>query len=64
MGGYLLVLFVLQREQVSYVVPVRSVSVLLSVLAGAHFLGEKGGWTRAEAALLILLGILLIAVRG
>lgn len=64
MGGYLLVLFVLQSEQVSYVVPVRSVSVLLSVLAGTRLLGEEGGWTRAASAALILLGIALIALQG
>ena len=63
-GGYLLILFVLRSENVSYVVPVRSVSVLLGVLAGSRFLGEKGGWTRIAAAVLILLGITLIALRG
>jgi drug/metabolite transporter (DMT)-like permease len=63
-GGYLLILAILRSENVSYVVPVRSVSVLLGVLAGSRLLQEKGGWTRLLAAVLILLGITLIALRG
>lgn len=63
-GGYLLILTVLRTEPVSYVVPLRSVSVLLSVLTGAHFLGEEGGRLRLVAAALIVLGITSIAVLG
>jgi drug/metabolite transporter (DMT)-like permease len=63
-GGYLLILTVLRTEPVSYVVPLRSVSVLLSVLTGAHFLGEKGSRLRLGAAALIVLGITGIAVLG
>ena len=63
-GGYLLILAVLRTEPVSYVVPLRSVSVLLSVLTGAHFLGEEGGASRFVAAALIVAGITAIAWGG
>jgi drug/metabolite transporter (DMT)-like permease len=55
---------VLRTEPVSYVVPLRSVSVLLSVGVGHRFLGEGGGARRWAAAALILLGITAIALRG
>jgi drug/metabolite transporter (DMT)-like permease len=63
-GGYLVVLEVLRTAPVSYVVPLRSFSVLLSVLAGARFLGEKDGRRRLAAAALIVLGISAIALAG
>jgi uncharacterized membrane protein len=63
-GGYLLILEVLQTAPVSYVVPLRSVSVLLSVLAGAHFLSEGETGVRLIAAAMIVLGITAIAVGG
>jgi drug/metabolite transporter (DMT)-like permease len=63
-GGYLLILIVLRTEPVSYVVPLRSVSVLLSVLAGAHLLGEKDSLSRLGAAVLIVMGISAIAIGG
>ena len=64
LGGYLLVLYVLQQAPVSYVVPLRSVSVLLSVLVGSRLLGEKGGAVRLVAAGAILAGISAIALGG
>ena len=64
LGSYLLVLAVLRTEPVSYVVPLRSVSVLLSVGVGHHLLGEGVGLRRWAAAALILLGITAIALRG
>jgi drug/metabolite transporter (DMT)-like permease len=63
-GGYLLILHVLRTEPVSYVVPLRSVAVLLSVLAGNRLLGEEGGWSRTAAAALIVAGIAAIALAG
>jgi drug/metabolite transporter (DMT)-like permease len=54
----------LRTEPVSYVVPLRSVSVLLSVLTGARFLGEKGSPLRLGAAALIVLGITAITLFG
>jgi drug/metabolite transporter (DMT)-like permease len=64
LGSYLLILAVLRTEPVSYVVPLRSVSVLLSVGVGHRLLGEAGGLHRWAAAALILLGITAIALRG
>jgi uncharacterized membrane protein len=64
LGSYLLVLAVLGFEPVSYVVPLRSVSVLLSVLVGSRLLGEVGRLSRLVAAALILLGITAIAIGG
>jgi drug/metabolite transporter (DMT)-like permease len=64
LGSYLLILLVLRTEPVSYVAPIRSVSVLLSVAVGHRLLGEGGGMRRWLAAALILLGIIAIALRG
>jgi len=63
-GGYLLVLEVLRTAPVSYVVPLRSFSVLLSVFAGARLLGEQDSRRRLAAAALIVLGICAIALAG
>lgn len=63
-GGYLLVLTVLRTQPVVYVVPLRSVSVLLSVLAGTKLLGERSGRVRLAAAVLIVAGITAIATAG
>jgi drug/metabolite transporter (DMT)-like permease len=64
LGGYLLVLMVLRTEPVSYVVPLRSVAVLLSVFTGKHLLGEVGGAARFASAAVIVLGITAIAIGG
>lgn len=64
LGSYLLILALLRFEPVSYVVPLRSVSVLFSVLVGSRLLGEAGGLRRLAAAALILLGITAIAIGG
>ncbi|MGQ9523706.1 MAG: EamA family transporter [Armatimonadota bacterium] len=63
-GGYVLVLTVLRTQPVAYVVPLRSVSVLLSVLVGSTLLGEGRGWARFPAAVLIATGITAIAFGG
>ncbi|MBI3912322.1 MAG: EamA family transporter [Armatimonadetes bacterium] len=64
LGSYLLILWVLRTEPVSYVVTVRSVAVLLSVFAGTRWLGERGAGSRLAAAALIVAGITAIAVGG
>lgn len=64
LGSYLIILFVLQREPVSYVTPVRSLSVLLSVLLGARLLREGDTRRRLIGAAGIVVGIALIAVWG
>lgn len=63
-GGYLLILLVLKSEPISYVVPLRSTAVLLSVVAGSRLLGEEGGPMRLASAVLIVMGICAIALGG
>ena len=64
MGGYLLVLFALQQAPVSYVVPLRSTSILFTVLAGGWALREGELWRRLPLAAAIVAGVILIAWRG
>ena len=59
-----MVLFAYRMAPVAYIVAVRSVAVLLSVLAGTHLLGEEGGRQRIAPAALILAGIAVIALWG
>jgi uncharacterized membrane protein len=58
----LLVLWVLRRNPVSYVAPVREVSVVFGAWLGVRFFGERGGAVRIVASAAIALGIFLIAV--
>jgi drug/metabolite transporter (DMT)-like permease len=62
--GYLLVLTALREAPLSYVVPLRSMSVLLSVIAGAAFLKEGAVAWRVAAACLVALGVAAIALSG
>lgn len=59
--AYILVLQALTFTPVSYVAPLREVSVLLSVLAGSLLLGEGHLRTRLGWATLILIGMALLA---
>jgi uncharacterized membrane protein len=63
-AGYLLVLWVLQTSRVSYVAPVREVSVVIGTWIAVRYFGERGGAVRVIASVLIVLGILLISVAG
>lgn len=60
--GYLLVLRVLQTAPVSYVIPVRSTVVLLSVFVGAKALSERVTPVRYLSSFLIVAGIVAIAL--
>lgn len=60
-AAYLVILYVLRTEPVSYVVPLRSVSVVMSVLVGSRFLSEDVGLLRLPAAFAVLLGISALA---
>ena len=60
--GYLIILFVLKSQPVSYVVPLRSVSVILSVAVGVAVLKEKPTWQRATASCMAMVGIVAIAL--
>ena len=59
--AYALVLFALQQAPLSYVAPVREVSMLLATWLGARYLGETLTPARLMGALLMLLGVGLLA---
>lgn len=65
-GAYLLVLcaMALPNAPVSYVVPLRTVSVLFGVMGGVGVLGERGAGSRVAAALMVMAGVALIAWKG
>ena len=63
-GAYGLVLAALRLSPVSYVSPVRELSVVIGAWIGVRFLGEPGGRLRVVAAALVALGIIVIAVGG
>jgi drug/metabolite transporter (DMT)-like permease len=63
-GSYLLILLLFQTERLSYILPLRSVSVLLSIWMGRQLLGEGAGLRRFAAGGIILAGMVLIAVAG
>jgi len=66
LGAYTLVLIALSlpRSPVSYVVPLRTASVLVGVLAGIRVLKEEGAVVRIAAACLVMVGVALIAWKG
>jgi uncharacterized membrane protein len=49
---------------VSYVGPVREVSVVIGAWIGIRFMSERGGRSRIAASTLVACGILLIAFGG
>jgi uncharacterized membrane protein len=63
-AAYALVLTALRLSPVSYVSPVREVSVVVGAWIGVKFMAEQGGRVRIVASLLVALGILLIAAGG
>ncbi len=63
-GAYGLVLAALRLSPVSYVSPVRELSVVIGAWIGVRFLGESGGRLRIVAAALVALGIIVIAIGG
>jgi drug/metabolite transporter (DMT)-like permease len=63
-AAYLIVLFVMRGNKVSYVAPVREVSVVFGAWVGVRFYGERGGGVRVVASVLIVLGIFLIGLAG
>ena len=60
LGSFLCFRYGLQLSPMSYAVPVRQVSILISVLMGILFLGEPSGRVRISAAMLILIGVVSI----
>ncbi|HTP06932.1 MAG TPA: EamA family transporter [Anaerolineae bacterium] len=63
-GAYALVLAALRLSPVSYVSPVRELSVVIGAWLGVRFLGEPGGRLRIVAATLVASGIIVIALGG
>jgi len=63
-AAYALVLAALRISPVSYVAPVREVSVVIGAWIGVRFLNEQSGSMRIFASILIAAGISLIAFGG
>jgi drug/metabolite transporter (DMT)-like permease len=63
-GAYALVLAALRLSPVSYVSPVRELSVVIGAWIGVRFMSEAGGRARIAAAALVALGVILIALGG
>jgi uncharacterized membrane protein len=63
-GTYLIVLAAMTIAPVSYIVPLREVSVLFGALLGMFFLKEVMTPPRIVAAVTITGGVILIAVFG
>lgn len=62
--GFLLVLFALTTSQVSYVAPVREVSVVFGAILGTLVLREPFARTKIIGSALMFLGILSISLAG
>ena len=62
LGAYGLVLVAMTRAPVAYVTAGREISIVLGMLLGALVLGEPLGPGRALGALLVTLGIALLAL--
>jgi len=60
--AYLVVLFAMQMAEVSYILPLRSTSILFAVLLGLEVLGERRTWIKAAATTGMLVGVLLIGL--
>jgi drug/metabolite transporter (DMT)-like permease len=63
-GTYLIILAAMRIAPVSYIVPLREVSVIFAAALGVLLLGEGFGRERIYAAGIIALGVILIAVFG
>jgi drug/metabolite transporter (DMT)-like permease len=59
--AYVLVLQALRLAPVSVVAPAREMSIVLGALLGTHLLGEPGGRRRIVAAIVVVLGIAMLA---
>jgi drug/metabolite transporter (DMT)-like permease len=61
-GAYLIILFVFQMTQVSYVVAARELSVVFGAILGFIFLKEKHSAQKIFSIVCIIIGILLIKI--
>jgi uncharacterized membrane protein len=62
--GYFLILVAFAIERVSYVVGLRQISIIFSVLLGSMVLKERQARQRLLSAVMIFAGILMIALAG
>ena len=62
--AYLFALFAYSIAPVNYSESIREVSVVLGAFAGWYFLGEKMGKIRILGAIVIFVGIIMIAILG
>lgn len=63
-AAYFLVLAAMKLSPVSYVGPVREVSVVIGAWIGIRFMKEQGGSMRVAGSVLVTIGIILIAIGG
>ena len=61
-SAYLIILFVLAFTPVSYVAPMRTLSILVGVLLGANLLKEEDMVRRVMAAIAIIIGVVLLNI--
>lgn len=62
LGTYMLVLFALQMAKVSYVVAVREISIIISIILGTRGLGEKHGRQKMIGAIFLASGVTCIGM--
>jgi len=60
--SYLLVLFSMRLVDVSYIISVRSTSILFAVFFGLGILGERRTTLKISASVMMMLGVVLIAL--
>lgn len=60
--AYILILIAMVISPVSYVAPVREVSILFATLMGTHVLSEGRSWRRLAAAITMVVGVVALAV--
>lgn len=63
-GAYVIVLAALRLAPVSYVVPMRELSIAFGALIGMRFLGERPGRRRLAACALVACGVVTIGLGG
>ena len=64
MATYLIVLFAMRLGKVSYILAVREFSVVIGVVLGVLFLGERPGWHKGVGVGAIVLGLLFVKLGG
>lgn len=63
-GTYWIVLTAYRLAPVSYVVPMREISIVFGALLGVRFLGEPFGRSRIAACAVVACGVIAIAIGG